>query len=133
MDLDTGTQTILLVDDDCAIRTLVRAYLERAGYAVLTAGNGVEGVSVFQQHQESIALLLSDVLMPKMGGLQLADTVLTLRPQLPVLFISGNMQSADRGCGCIAKPFTSAELVGRVRQVLANKEPLPASERETIV
>jgi two-component system cell cycle sensor histidine kinase/response regulator CckA len=76
MDLNTERPTILVVDDDCAVRKVVKLFLERAGYAVLTASDGEEGVSVFQQHQENIALLLSDVLMPKMGGLQLADTVL---------------------------------------------------------
>ena len=89
MGLDTETQTILLVDDDAAVRTLVTAFLESAGYAVLIAADGVEGLRVFQQHQDSIALLLSDVTMPKMSGLQLADSVLTLRPELPVLLMSG--------------------------------------------
>jgi two-component system, cell cycle sensor histidine kinase and response regulator CckA len=116
---DTAAKTILVVDDDRAVLTLVGAFLERGGYTVLTASDGAEAVSIFQQHQERIALLLTDVTMPRMDGLRLADAVLTLRPQLPVIFMSGNMQHANRGYGCIAKPFTSGEIVGSVRQALA--------------
>jgi len=122
MDIDAGRQTILVVDDDRTIRTLVRAFLEGGGYTVLTASDGAEGFHVFQQYQESIALLLSDVTMPKLNGLQLAAAVRTVRPRLPVLFISGNAPHADCGWGCIAKPFTAGELVGRVREALIAKE-----------
>lgn len=123
MDLTTVKQTILVADDDGFIRAIVRTFLERANYEVLTAGDGMEGLSIFQRHRESIALLLSDVMMPKMNGLQLATAVRAERPQLPVLLISGNMPHADCGWGCVAKPFTSDQLVNRVRQVLAEKEP----------
>jgi FixJ family two-component response regulator len=127
MDINTGRQTILVVDDDRTIRTLIRALLEGAGYAVLTASDGAEGFHVFQRYQENIALLLSDVTMPKMNGLQLAAAVRAVRPQLPVLFVSGNAPHADCGWGCIAKPFTAGELVGRVRQVLIAKETAETS------
>jgi DNA-binding NarL/FixJ family response regulator len=102
-------------------------FLERNGYAVLTASDGAEALSVFQGRQENIALLISDVMMPNMNGLQLAAAVRTLRPQLPVILISGNVPNADCGWGCIAKPFTSHELVERVRQVLAENAPQAAS------
>jgi len=124
MSHNNGNQTILLADDDRAVRTLVTMFLERAGYEVITAGDGEEALSLFQDSQESIALLLSDVIMPKMNGLQLAAAVRRVRPQLPVLFISGNMShAADYGWGCIPKPFTSGELTERVRQVLAGNAP----------
>lgn len=112
--------TTLLVDDDRAIRTLVAAYLERAGYTVLTASDGEEGLSVFRLHQDDISLVVTDVRMPKLDGLHLADSILSVRPNLPVIFISGDMHQADRGWGCIAKPFTQVELVSRVRQVLSS-------------
>jgi CheY-like chemotaxis protein len=112
--MDTERRTILVVDDDRSIRGLVGAVLEHAGYAVLAAADGVEGVSVFKQYQPDIALLLTDVMMPNMNGVDLADCVLELDSQLPVLFISGNAQQADRGWGCVAKPFTSAALVSSV-------------------
>jgi len=117
--------TILVVDDDCAVRTLVGAFLEDAGYRVLVAADGVEGVSVFKQHQSDIALLITDVMMPNMNGFDLADCVLQLDSQLPVIFVSGNVQGADRGHGCIAKPFTPAALVGRVRKALNAGRHLP--------
>ena len=82
------------------------------------ADDGVEGVSVFKQHQHDIALLITDVMMPNMNGLDLADCVLELDSQVPVIFISGNIQDADRGHGCMAKPFTPAAVVGRVKQAL---------------
>lgn len=116
--MNTGTLTILLVDDDCAIRALVSDCLEHAGYTVLAAADGIEAVNVFKQHQPDIALLLTDVVMPNMNGLDLADSVLALEASLPVLFISGDTMNADRGYGCVAKPFTYADLVGRVRHAL---------------
>jgi CheY-like chemotaxis protein len=82
------------------------------------AADGVEGLSVFKQHQSDIALLITDVMMPNMNGFDLADCVLQLDSQMPVIFVSGNIQGADRGHGCIAKPFTRAALVSRARQAL---------------
>ena len=116
--MGTKLTTILVVDDDRTIRTLVRAFLEDAGYTVLVAADGVEGVSVFKQHQSDIALLITDVMMPNMNGFDLADCVLQIDSQLPVIFISGNIQGADRGHRCIAKPFTPAALVSRVQKAL---------------
>jgi len=123
MDPGTVSQTILLADDDRAIRTLVTMFLEQDGYAVLTASDGAEAFRIFQKRQESISLLLSDVMLPQMNGLQLAAAVHELRPQLPVLFISGSMPHADCGWGCLAKPFTSGELAERVRQIIAENAP----------
>jgi CheY-like chemotaxis protein len=88
------------------------------GYFVVTAADGEEGLRYYQTHQASIALLLTDVTMPNMNGLELADRVLRLDSHLPVLFMSGDTCSADRGFGCVAKPFRPAELVERVSRVL---------------
>jgi CheY-like chemotaxis protein len=126
--MDTKRKTILVVDDDRSIRRLVGTVLEHAGYTVLVAADGVEGVSVFRQYQPDIALLLTDVMMPNMNGFDLADCVLSLESELPVLFISGNAQQADRGHGCIAKPFTPAALVSRVRQALNTPPHQPQSQ-----
>jgi two-component system cell cycle sensor histidine kinase/response regulator CckA len=128
MDVNTETQTILLVDDEHAIRTLAEVYLQSAGYTVLTASDGAEALSVFHQHQDRIALLLSDVVMPQLDGPRLADAVLAMRPGLPVLFISGSTPDADRGWGCILKPFTSGELIIRVRQALSTPRAAAAQD-----
>lgn len=114
--------TILVVDDDSAIRMFMRVALERAGYSVLVAADGDEGLHVFRQHQDRIALLITDVTMPRMNGIDLADYILGSDPQIPVVFVSGNVLNADRGFGCIPKPFKPVELIGRVRKVLEERE-----------
>jgi len=120
--MNTEVNAILVVDDESAVRAVVESILVRAGYVVLSAKDGVEGLRVFKRHQTTIGLVLSDVMMPNMSGLELADQVLELDSRVPVIFMSGNMQ-ADRGWGCVAKPFTAHELVSSVRQALAIRIP----------
>lgn len=114
--------TILVVDDDSAIRTLMRVVLERAGYSVLVAADGEEGLHIFRQHQDNIALLLTDVGMPRMNGFDLADHVLEPGSQIPVVFTSGTMPDADCGFGCIPKPFKPDALIGKVHEVLEEQK-----------
>jgi|SRR5579871_474936 len=111
---------ILLVDDDHSIRKLVKECLEGAGYTVFAAGDGVVGLAFFKQRQEEIALLLTDVDMPGMNGLDLADRILELDGTLPVVFMSGAV-TADRGNGCIPKPFREPELVAKVGTVMGTR------------
>jgi len=111
------SSAILLVDDDESIRKLVREYLERAGYSVITASDGALGLALFEQNRGKIALLLTDVAMPNMDGVDLADRVLELERTLPILFMSA-AANADRGNGCIAKPFRGSELLARVTAAL---------------
>ena len=120
--MNTEVNAILVVDDESAVRAVVESILVRAGYVVLSAKDGVEGLRVFKRHQTTIGLVLSDVMMPNMSGLELADQVLELDSRVPVIFMSGNMQ-ADRGWGCVAKPFTANELVSNVRQALEIRIP----------
>jgi two-component system cell cycle sensor histidine kinase/response regulator CckA len=126
---DVNRETILVVEDDVDICALVRMFLENAGYRVITADDGEEGLRVYKRHQPSIALLLTDVRMPKMNGVDLADRVLQLDSHLPVLFMSGSAPQAKLRFGCLAKPFKSAELVGRVAQVLHGAENAHQMER----
>ena len=116
---DMQNGTILIVDDNLAIRAFAKVFLEHAGYSVVTAADGEEGLRSYEMHQPSIVLLLTDVRMPNMNGLDLADRVLQFDSQLPVLFMSGDAWSADRGFGCVAKPFRSVDLVERVSRVLS--------------
>jgi len=109
-----------VVDDDCAIRTLVKTLLEIEGYAVLIADDGKTAMKLYDQ--STVALLLTDVVMPNMNGLELADQLLQREPELRILFMSGT-GDANRGFGCVAKPFTAAGLLRRVSEVL---ESLPA-------
>jgi len=123
MEPDKSSQTILVVDDDCSIRTFVKLFLEIEGYAVLIAENAETAMKLYTQHQSAVALLLTDVVMPNMNGLELADQLLRREPQLRILFMSGS-EDASRGFGCVAKPFTVAGLIRRVGEVL--ESPLPA-------
>jgi two-component system cell cycle sensor histidine kinase/response regulator CckA len=118
MTRDMKCATILLVDDNVDIRGLARAFLENAGYSVATAADGEEGLRYYELHQASILLLLTDVRMPIMNGLELADRVLGIDAQLPVLFMSGDAWSAFRGLECVAKPLRPAELLDGVDRAL---------------
>lgn len=118
MQPDEHPGAILVVDDDESIRRLVRAFLEAAGYTVIVAMDGVAGLACFEQNRTTIDLLLTDVVMPSMNGLDLADRVLEIDGQLPVLFMSATAAHADRGYGCVEKPFRGSELLARVGAVL---------------
>jgi CheY-like chemotaxis protein len=115
---DEQAGAILVVEDDAGVRGLVKAFLESAGYTVVTAVDGADGLTFFKRHQPAIALILTDVAMPNMNGLDLADRVLELNGTLPILFMSGSAHHADRGFGCIAKPFRRTDLLDRVGSIL---------------
>ena len=84
-----GTESILLVEDEDAVRELVRRILTAGGYAVLEARNGREGLKLCETHAGKIDLLVTDVVMPELGGRELAEAALKLRPGLKVVFVSG--------------------------------------------
>ncbi len=121
--MGTLTKTILVVDDEDAIRWLIRIALERDGYSVLDAEDGERALEIFRDHGPNIKMLLSDVAMPKMNGVNLADKILQIEPTLPVLFISGDHTDVSRGFGCFSKPFTPDKLVERVREILTRERP----------
>jgi PAS domain S-box-containing protein len=124
----TGTETLLLVEDDDALRTLSSRILKRRGYTVLEAANAGEAVLACEQHHGPIDLLLTDMVMPKMNGRDLAKRLLTLRPQMPVLYMSGYLEPdilkevMDGGLPFLLKPFPSDELARKVREVLQTKQ-----------
>jgi two-component system, cell cycle sensor histidine kinase and response regulator CckA len=112
---------ILLVDDEQVIRNLLRVTLQRHGYGVLEASNGAEALALFEKHQREIALLLTDVVMPQIGGFELARQVVTTRPELPVVFISAFCETIPEELnryGCITKPFLPTEIIERVAQIV---------------
>jgi CheY-like chemotaxis protein len=118
---DNHPGAILVVDDDDCVRRVVKAFLEAAGYTVISATDGVAGLAFYQQNRPEIALLLTDVAMPNMNGLDLADRVLEIDGKLPVLFMSGTAGCADRGYGCMEKPFLGSELIARVGAALQHE------------
>jgi len=120
-----GTETILFAEDEESVRVVATAALQRAGYRVLAAANGDEAVAIARVFPGRIDLLVTDVVMPGMNGRELAATLQTLRPNLPVLFASGyaddetllgDLRAEDRTF--LSKPFTARELVRRVRAAL---------------
>jgi CheY-like chemotaxis protein len=117
-------RAILVVDDVPAILTLITRYLEGAGFNVITAEDGLQGWTAYTRHSSVIKLLLTDIDMPKITGTEMADRILSDNPDLPVLFMSGNAPSADRGWGCVSKPFRRAELLARVRVALTPRRAL---------
>jgi PAS domain S-box-containing protein len=123
-----GTETILLVEDEDSLRNLSRLILQASGYTVLEARDGQEAIWVAEQHSASIHLLVTDVVMPRMSGRQLADMLAQTRPDLAVLYMSGYTDEAvlrhgvfEAGVAFLQKPFTPIGLARKVREVLDAK------------
>lgn len=121
----TGSATILLVEDETAVRELSRQILLRQGYRVLTAASGPEAIRLMSETTETISMLVTDVMMPEMNGWQLVEQLLEHRPEMKVLFVSG--YSRDRNMpnrldpnrmAWLQKPFTPARLADRVHSML---------------
>jgi CheY-like chemotaxis protein len=113
-------ETILLVEDEPAVRQLFSVALTRAGYKVHEARNGQEALKVFDQHGDSVDLLLTDMRMPFMGGAELARQLRTRRRTLKLLCISGYAggNELEFSGDFLAKPFSRDELLAKVREIL---------------
>jgi len=123
-----GSETILLVEDDAAVREITCSTLRDYGYKLLTAENGKEALQIFQKKRGNIQLLLTDVIMPVMGGKELAEKLLKKNPNLKVLYFSGYTDNAiahhgvlEDGVEFIQKPYTHTELARRIREILDKK------------
>jgi CheY-like chemotaxis protein len=124
--LPRGSETVLLVEDEPSVRDLALRLLKQQGYKVLEAANGEEALRVVQEHiGERIHLLLTDVVMPQMGGKELANQLKLLRPDVKVLYTSGYTDDAivhhgvlEPGTHFLQKPFSPQTLSHKVREVL---------------
>jgi two-component system cell cycle sensor histidine kinase/response regulator CckA len=119
--------TILLVDDDEDLRRFVRRILIEHGFRVIEASDGAEALEVASSHSEPLDLLLTDVIMPKVNGLILAQRLLQERPSLRILYISGFVEKSilrarNPEAILLQKPFTPGALIAAVRQILASEE-----------
>jgi PAS domain S-box-containing protein len=125
-DVPSGNETIMLVEDEEAVRALARMALELAGYRVLLAANGAEALRLFEGSPDPIHLVLTDVIMPEMGGPALIERLRALRPTLRVLYMSGYTDRAVVGSigqgEFLEKPYTPDVLAHKVRQVLDQVE-----------
>ncbi len=123
-----GYETVLLVEDEDAVRALAREVLRRHGYVVLEARHGVDAVRAAERHPDEIHLMVSDVVMPHMSGRELAERLSTVRPKMKMLFMSGytDHEMAHRdlapGAAFLQKPFTPDVFVRKVRTVLDGQQ-----------
>jgi two-component system, cell cycle sensor histidine kinase and response regulator CckA len=119
--------TILLVDDDEAIRNYVRPILQQQGFHVIEASDGAEALKVASAYAEPVDLLLTDVIMPRVNGLVLTQRLLQERPGMGVLYMSGYVEKSlllatHPESSLLQKPFTPDALIAAVRQILASQE-----------
>jgi two-component system cell cycle sensor histidine kinase/response regulator CckA len=120
-----GSETVLVVEDEEAVRILVCRVLESNGYRVLEAGHGAEALVICDEQKDPIHMLMTDLIMPDMSGKQLAERVSAQRPETKILFMSGYTDNAilhhgvlESGTNFLQKPFTPSTVVRKVRAVL---------------
>jgi len=118
------TKTVLVVEDERALRTLTREMLEANGYSVLEAGDGEAALELSRAHDGVIDVLLTDVVMPRMQGTELADAVRLQRPDIVVVYMTGYAREAFRDWGVrpvalVEKPVTEDQLLEMLHQQLA--------------
>ena len=120
-----GSETILVVEDDPAVQSLIRRLLERQGYRVIVASNGIEALDRVDEHSAEFALVITDVVMPEMSGGALAARLAETHPELQVMFMSGYTDDVivrrgllDASASFLQKPFTAASLASAVRDAL---------------
>jgi PAS domain S-box-containing protein len=123
-----GTEMILLVEDEKALRTVTKDLLERYGYRVIEAQDGIDAVQKFAEHKDTINLVLMDVIMPNKNGKEAYQEILAIRPDAHVIFLSGYTNNIitkkilDEGWELLLKPVSPRELFRRIREVLEREK-----------
>ncbi len=128
----TGNETILVAEDETALRTLTCMTLELSGYKVLQAKDGLDALEVNRKHSGSIDLVLTDIVMPGMGGRALAEELMRLRPEIRIVYMSGYTGQAvgsqgpvEPGSFYLHKPFTREALTQKIREALDSRVAVP--------
>jgi signal transduction histidine kinase/sensor domain CHASE-containing protein/ActR/RegA family two-component response regulator len=129
-ELCQGSETILLVEDEVSVRRLASEILQMNGYRVFEAGRGSEAIEICEREHGPINMMVTDVVMPRMSGPQLADHLAEVRPDMKVLYMSGYTDGSIINHGVLAsgtaflqKPFTPASLLNKVREILNPEQP----------
>jgi PAS domain S-box-containing protein len=130
-----GVETIVVVEDEPGLLALTSIVLQRQGYTVLKASNGREALGIVHDRPDGIDLVLTDMVMPEMGGKIMADWLRTIQPGIKVLFTSGYTECSSEGvvdgaAEFIAKPYTPSELLHKVRDVIDRGVAHPAQSRQ---
>ncbi len=119
-----GAGTVLLAEDDAAVRRLVVLELTRRGFTVIEAGDGAAALDLFRKEHDRIDVLVTDVVMPQMNGADLAKAAERIRPGLKILFISGHPERSGAGLdptgvtNLLMKPFTADTLAARIKELI---------------
>jgi CheY-like chemotaxis protein len=128
-DRERGTETLLLAEDDLAVRTLMCTVLRTNGYTVVEAADGADAMRIAEGHVGRIDLLVTDVVMPSLGGRALLERMRAARPTLRVLYVSGYVDDEvmrrgglDADEALLAKPFTADDLLQAVHAALSPRE-----------
>ena len=129
-----GCETLLLAEDEDAVRQSTREFLSLSGYIVLEAKNGTEALALAKAYKSVIDLMITDVVMPQMGGARLAAELQSDRPEMRVLFVSGYAETTFQHHGAIdvttrflQKPFSLKTLARKIREVLDEAKPALAA------
>jgi two-component system, cell cycle sensor histidine kinase and response regulator CckA len=133
-----GTETVLVVEDEPALCRLISVSLEKRGYTVLAAEDGTEAIRILENNRDDIDLVVSDIMMPKLNGLELREKAILVRPDLRFLFISGYAEDTigrtaqlPQDAGYLEKPFLPIELARRVRTLLNESDARRGSTGKT--
>jgi len=125
VDPSGGTETVLLVEDEELVRHFMEKALDRAGYRVISARDGEEGVAKFKQHIQSISLIISDMVMPNKSGLEMYAEISRIKPRMKILFVSGYSSYLIENEGLspdysdfITKPLSKNDLLRKSRELL---------------
>jgi DNA-binding response OmpR family regulator len=122
-----GEGIVLLAEDDRSVRRLVVAELSRRGFTVLEAEDGTAALEIFQREKDRVDVLVTDVVMPRMNGAELAKAAGRIRPGIKILFISGHPERAGTGLdptgvtNLLMKPFTADTLAARIKLLIAGR------------
>lgn len=124
-DIPGGTETILLVEDEDMLLTLLQTIVEERGYRALTARDGEEAVTVYAQHRDEIALVLTDMGLPKLGGWEVFGKIREINPRARVILASGyldqNLRTELMGAGAVEylqKPYVADVMLRKIREVI---------------